>query len=87
MELDTGASKTVISEEVFKDLCKSEPHLRLQLSVTKLHTYAVERIPLLGTVQLRVTYNEKQFDLKAEVVKGKTPCLLGRDWIDSIKLN
>lgn len=29
MELDTGASKPVISEEVFNDLCKSEPHLKL----------------------------------------------------------
>ena len=87
MELDTGASKTVISEEVFNDLCKSEPHLKLQPSATKLRTYTGELIPILGTVQLRVTFNEKQFDLKAEVVKGKTPCLLGRDCIGSIPLN
>ena len=79
MELDTGASKTVISEEMFKDLCKSEPHLKLQPSVTKLRTYIDELIPILGIVKLRVTYNEKQFDFKAEVVKGKSPCLLGRD--------
>ena len=48
MELDTGASKTVISEEVFKDLCKLEPHLKLQPSVTKLRTYTGEFIPILG---------------------------------------
>lgn len=40
----------------------------------------------LFPVQLIVNYKDKQYDLKAEVVKGKTPCLLGRDWLDVIKL-
>lgn len=33
-----------------------------------------------------MNYKNKQYDLKAEVVKVKTPCLLGRDWLDVIKL-
>lgn len=87
MELDTGASKTVISEEVYKTLCKSDSRLNLKPSCTKLRTYTGELIPiLLGTVQLIVNYKDKQYDLKAEVVKRKTPCLLGRDWFDVIKL-
>lgn len=42
MELDSRASQTVIREEVFKALCKAEPHLNLQLSLKKLCTYAGE---------------------------------------------
>lgn len=76
----------MISEEVYKTLCKSDSRLNLEPSCTKLRTYTGELIPILGTVQLIVKYKDKQYDLKAEVVKGKTPCLLGRDWLDVIKL-
>ena len=66
----------MISEEVFNDLCKSEPHLKLQPSETKLRTYTGELISILGTVQLRVAYTEKHFDLKAEVVVDKCKLII-----------
>lgn len=45
MELDTGASKTVISEEVYKTLCKYDSRLKFKRSCTKLRTYTGELIP------------------------------------------
>lgn len=82
MELDTGASKTVISE-VYKTL-----YVNLILG-WNLNLHVQNCVLTLGNlfpVQLIVNYKNKQYDLKAEVVKGKTPCLLGRDWLDVIKL-
>lgn len=38
------------------------------------------------TLQYILTYKDKHYDLKAEVVKGKTPCLFGRNWLDVITM-
>lgn len=81
-----GVSKIVISEEVYKILCKFDFWLNLEFLCIKLCIYIGEFIFILGIVQLIVKYKDKQYDLKVEVVKGKILCLFGCDWFDVIKL-
>ncbi|KAK3092066.1 hypothetical protein FSP39_024867 [Pinctada imbricata] len=83
MEIDTGASVSIISEETFRDLGK----LKLSESKAKLKTYTGEDMAILGTVAVHVDYESFSGNLHVIVVKGRGPNLLGRDWLKSLKLN
>ncbi|KAK3087172.1 hypothetical protein FSP39_002564 [Pinctada imbricata] len=83
MEIDTGASVSIISEETFRDLGK----LKLSESKAKLKTYTGEDMAILGTVEVHVDYESFSGNLHVIVVKGRGPNLLGRDWLKSLKLN
>ena len=74
MELDTGATKTIISEETYNKLCKQLPPLRKTTVV--LSTYIGERIPVAGEVMVPVRYESQQHNLLALVVKWQGPNLL-----------
>jgi hypothetical protein len=69
MELDTGATKTIISEETYNKLCKNLTPLRKTTVV--LSTYTGERIPVAGKVMVPVRYENQQHNLLAFVVKGQ----------------
>jgi hypothetical protein len=86
MELDTGASTTVIGENVFRKLSKTGK-LELCRSTKKLRTYTGDVIPVVGQCEVVVRYNDVSKLLSAIVVKGDGPCLLGRDWLAHFKLN
>ena len=62
---------------------------KLELKSTKaiLSTYTGEEIPVSGEVMVPVKYQNQQHHLPAMVVKSSGPNLLGRDWIQVIKLN
>ena len=85
MEVDTGASVTVINEQTFRQTLKSTP--KIQPSDANLHTYTGEEIKVVGVIQVPVEYNNQKEILKAIVVAGKAPNLLGRNWLEKIKLN
>jgi hypothetical protein len=85
MEIDTGASVSTISEKVYQKcyenvpLCKTECVLR---------AYSGETIPVLGEINVNVKHNEKMYkNMRLIVVKGNKPSLLGRDWLQEVKLN
>ena len=52
-----------------------------------LSTYTGEKIPVSGEVVIPVKYQNEQHVLPAVVVKTPGPNLLGRDWLQEIKLN
>ena len=84
MEVDTGASRSTISEEVYRTKCSRYP---LSDSNVVLRSYCGERVPILGCLRVPVQVGESpilQLDLL--VVRGKRPALLGRDWLCKIKL-
>lgn len=85
MEVDTGASVTVISEQTFRQTLKSTS--KIQSSDANLHTYTGEEIRVLGTIKVPVEYNNQKTTLPAIVVAGKSANLLGRNWLKEIKLN
>ncbi len=55
MEIDTGASRSIMSQPQFKKLW---PNKILEPSTTKLKTYSQEPLPVVGSVDVRVEYGE-----------------------------
>ena len=82
MEIDTGASVSLISESMLKALL---PQLSIKRSTLNLKTYTGESIPVKGSVIVDVTYGSKTYsNLELTVVDGERPC---RDWLSCIRLN
>ena len=83
-ELDTGASKTVISEQTWHKQLKA---CDLQKSSLILKTYAGERLEVLEKAIVDVVYEKKQLSMPVHVTKGSGPSLFGRDWQAKVNLN
>ncbi len=84
MELDTGASRSIMSERVFKGLW---PMRKLQPANLKLQTYSKQSLVVLGLVHVKVEYNGQIAQLPLVVVQGDGPSLFGRDWLSVIKVD
>ena len=84
MELDTGASLSIISETVYKNL-PSAP--KLQSTSAQLKTYTGEPIKVLGCISVKVCHNAQEKCLPLIVVSGEGPSLLGRNWLEQLKLD
>ena len=85
LEVDTGASSSVISEQTYHKLWSNPPHLTE--TSAKLCTYMREQIKILGFIQVVVEYQKQKETLNLLVVSGSGTTLMGRDWLDKIKLN
>ena len=84
MELDTGASRSVISENKFRQLW---PDRKLESSTVRLQTYSQEPLSVMGQVDAAVEYNGQNGTLPLLVVKDNGPPLFGRDWMSVIRVN
>ena len=87
MEVDTGATLSVMSEATYSSLWKADVRPDLEPSSARLSTYTGERISVLGQITLNVSYQKQNHRLSIQVVPGKGPTLLGRDWLEKIQLN
>lgn len=83
MEIDTGATSSLIAESTFKDLW---PVRKLESKV-RLSSYTGEQIPVLGSTRVKVEYKKMSQTLTLIVVAGSGPSLLGRDWVSWIGRN
>ena len=73
MEIDTGASYSIISETQKKAVF---PHVPMQNSmVPPLNTYLKEPIPILGQPNVDVYYGKQRADLPLILVRDDGPCL------------
>ena len=77
MEVDTGASMTLISEQSYHMLTNVPP-LAPAIDTT-LCTYSGEVVPILGTCEVSVNYEDNTAKLPVHIVRGKGPNLFGRD--------
>ena len=84
MELDTGASISLISEQTWQKQLREIP---LQQTDIRLRTYTGECINVLGQVLVKVEYGKQEVKLPLLVVPGDGPSLFGRNWLKSIHLN
>ena len=84
MELDTGASLTIMSESTLK---QKLPNLKLQASTVMLKTYSGEQLKVLGQAQVKVTYKTQEVEVPLIVVAGDGPTLFGRNWLQMIQLD
>ena len=84
MEVDTGASRTTISEHVYETQFK---HVQLRPTDVLLRSYTGDVVPIIGELSVNVCHEEQKHKLNLLVVRGKCPSLLGRDWLGEIRLN
>ena len=84
MELDTSASVSLISIEVWQSDLKGVP---LESPRIVLKTYTGEKLEFEGQVMVQVRYQDQEATLPLLVVKGTGPSLLGRNWLQIIRLN
>jgi hypothetical protein len=84
MEVDTGAKRSIMSEKVYNTL-QLKPALQPTRSVLK--TYSGERIRPLGVIDIKVMYGNQDLLLPLIVAPGDSATLLGRDWLNKLKLD
>ena len=85
MEVDTGASLSIVSEHTYNEL--SLVLGPLTPSNVNLVTYTGEKLKVLGSLNVQVQYNSQCLTLPLLVVQGTGPSLLGRNWLEHIKFN
>ena len=86
MEVDTGAALSVMSEQTYRSLWPGQKP-PLHPTPARLKTYTGERIGVKGKIRVHVLYQAQQADLDILVVTGKGPSLLGRDWLEHLRLD
>jgi len=86
MELDTGAVVSVIGENTYLSTWPHDPP-PLQPSTIELHTYSGEELKVLGSITVTVDYQGQQEELPLLVVKGSGASLMGRNWLQKIRLD
>ena len=84
MELDTGASVSLVSERVWREKLKA---VQLEPPSLRLRTYTGEPLKLLGQAHVQVAYENQSASLPILVASGDGPSLFGRNWLNSIRLN
>ena len=88
MEVDTGASVSLISKDTYDKLW---PNLTTAPAIQKsdilLRTYTGEHLDVVRSISVDVHYKEQIAHLPLTVVAGRGPSLLGRDWLQHIRLD
>ena len=84
MEVDTGASMSIILETTFTRLW---PRRSLDSTEVRLQDYSRGTIPVVGSTQVQAEYKGQTATVPLIVVKGVGPTLLGRNWLQKIRLN
>ncbi|KHJ42478.1 hypothetical protein D918_07400 [Trichuris suis] len=78
MEIDSGASSSIISEETFLRVLHGRP--KLQRVSTVLRTWSNKTVPVLGSITVSAARDSRSAKLKLLVARGSGPSLLGRNW-------
>ena len=86
MEVDTGASVSLISEATYEQLWQ-ENRPKLNKAKVKLRTYSGEMLKVLGSITVDVNYEAQKAQLPLLVVAGNGPSLLGKNWLLKIRLD
>ena len=81
MEVDTGATVSIISEATQTKLFS---HLKLHKSKVVLKTYTDESIQIKGQLNVHINYKGQTSPLKLVVVDWAGPNLFGRNWLKYI---
>jgi predicted aspartyl protease len=88
MEIDTGASFSVINEKTFQEISRGKKNLELkQTEISLVRTFTGEKISPKGITEVVVEYNNQVRQLPVLVLNGSGPNLIGRNWLEKICLN
>ena len=80
---DTGAVVSVVPEWIYQ---KFWSHLPLK-KARELRSYTGDKLKLVGELTVSVEYGTQKCKLPVVIVKGDKPALLGRNWLEKIKLD
>ena len=84
MEIDTGASLSVMSDKMYQELWGDNKQPLLVKEGVVLHTYTGEEVKPKGSAKVMVSYEGRDYQLSLLVVRGDGPALLGRNWLEQI---
>lgn len=87
MEIDTGASLSVIGENTLNTLWDGNSKFHLEKTSVRLKTYTGEELKPKGSIKVKVSYEGQVHQLPLLVLEGGGPALLGRNWLEKIKVN
>ncbi|KFD50111.1 hypothetical protein M513_09071 [Trichuris suis] len=78
MEIDSGASSSIISEETFLRVLHGRP--KLQRVSTVPRTWSNKTVPVLGSITVSAARDSRSAKLSCSRARGSGPSLLGRNW-------
>ena len=81
MEVDTGTSRSIMSESKFTSIYPLRKAPELRPVSTDLRTYTREVVPVVGSANVTVGYGNSTHVLPLLIVRGEGPTLLGRNWL------
>ncbi|PFX25280.1 Uncharacterized protein K02A2.6 [Stylophora pistillata] len=84
MELDTGASVTIIPKSIWTDVLASKP---VELTDVKLRSYSGHEIPVIGEARVQVAYRDQEAVLPLVITGNDGPVLMGHDKLSVLKLD
>ena len=84
MEIDTGASISLVSWATYRQLFKDK---RMEESCLQLKTYGGQSLKVVGSLMANVCHGNQTAQLPLVVVEGHGPSLLGRDWLAKLRLD
>ena len=82
--MDTGASLSLVSEETYKEFW---PNILLQGTTVNLKTYTGTPLKVLGVMHTTVSNGQQSVKLPLLIIEGTGATLMGRNWLEHIKLN
>ena len=85
LEVDTGASLTVINSKTFDIIKSGLEQIERSKSNVKFKTYSGEIIRAQGQV-IPIEYQNQSLKYTLYIIEGDRPNLLGRDCLDKIRL-
>ena len=86
MEIDTGATLSVISETTYSQVWGKQPP-PLKKGRVKLRTYTGQEIPVRGEIDVDVEHGRQHKKLVLMVTEGDGPSLLGRNWLEELRID
>jgi len=84
MEVDTGVSLSLVSEQTYRYLWPEAP---VQNSSVKLKTYNGTPLKVLGTMSVSVNFESQTVTLPLLVVSGIGASLISHNWLEQLTLN
>lgn len=85
-EIDTGCSVSIMNEVKFNEMWNEKERPQIRQTKLLLASYTGEKIKVVGVAEVEVSYERQIKTLPLVVVKGTGPSLLGRGWLEDLKL-
>jgi len=86
MEIDTGAALSIMSKTTYEQLWH-EGGPKVHATQIRLKSYDSSEIIVEGEISVLVKYGVQRAQLPLVVVSGHDPSLLGRNWLQHLKLD